>query len=325
MAMPEYKKFPYRLEFPDSEESARSHQSLEDALQWARWRLYSVWRETSEHGAQGDYVTDAAAAVITNRNTGYRWILRRDEHRVEFQTSEMYENAVAHESIQVHLTIEEAEALARAANAEAIHDKRTKALVGQALDQIALLCRQVRERVRLGDTFIDAYTSTIPRKVIADPSTQAEAPAEQRADQPHSQYRSLGDPDNLTLKEAGEILGKARNTVYGWYRNGKFPPAVDVSPFVPGINKPVLVVPRYRLEAWQAGERMPEIFQAVFRSHGLRESPWVCYTRCRGANQADVDFWIARRRLKCGVSRDGKRIFGEGLEEGRVYELNSML
>jgi len=33
-----------------------------------------------------------------------------------------------------------------------------------------------------------------------------------------------GDPDN-SLKEAGEILGKARTTIYLWYRNGGFPPA----------------------------------------------------------------------------------------------------
>jgi hypothetical protein len=321
--MPEYKKFPYRLEFPDSDESARSHQSLEDALQWARWRVHSVWHETNQYGAQGDYITDACTGVITNRNTGYRWILRRHEHRVEFQTAEMYEKRAANESIQVHLTIEEAEALARAANAEASQDKRTRALVGQALDQIALLCRQVRERVRLGDEFMDSYTSSIPRKVTTRSDPQADAPAELVVDQPLGRFRSpLGDPDNLTLKETGEILGRARNTVYGWYRDGKFPPAVDVSPFMPGINKPILVVPRYRLEAWQEGKRMPEIFQRVFKSHGLRESPWVCYTRCRGANQSDVDFWIARRQLRRGISKDGKRIFGEGLEEeDRVYEL----
>jgi len=113
-----------------------------------------------------------------------------------------------------------------------------------------------------------------PSEVTPDLSPQADAPAELQVDQPHPRYRRpLGDPDNLTLKEAGEILGKARNTVYGWYRNGKFPPTVDVSPFMPGINKPVLLVPRYRLEAWQAGKRMPENFQAVFKSHGLRESP----------------------------------------------------
>jgi hypothetical protein len=34
--MAEYKKYPYRSEFPDSSESGRSHQSLEDALEWAR-------------------------------------------------------------------------------------------------------------------------------------------------------------------------------------------------------------------------------------------------------------------------------------------------
>jgi len=63
----------------------------------------------------------------------------------------------------------------------------------------------------------------------------------------------LGDPTTLSLKEAGEILG-ARNTIYLWYLNGKFPPAVDVAPFIPGARKPVIVVPRNRLEAWQAGE-----------------------------------------------------------------------
>jgi len=36
--------------------------------------------------------------------------------------------------------------------------------------------------------------------------------------------RMAGDPDN-SLKEAGEILGKARTTIYLWYRNGGFPPA----------------------------------------------------------------------------------------------------
>jgi len=87
----------------------------------------------------------------------------------------------------------------------------------------------------------------------------------------------LGDPDNLSLKEAGEILGKARNTIYLWNRNGKFPPAVDVAPFIPGARKPVIVVPRNRLEAWQAGERMPTLLQEVFERRGLHEPPWVCW------------------------------------------------
>jgi hypothetical protein len=95
----------------------------------------------------------------------------------------------------------------------------------------------------------------------------------------------LGDPTTLSLKEAGEILGKARNTIYLWYRNGKFPPAVDVAPFIPGARKPVIVVPRNRLEAWQAGERMPTLLQEVFERRGLHEPPWVCWTSRKGREQ----------------------------------------
>jgi hypothetical protein len=169
--MAEYRKFPYRSEFPDSSERARNHQTLEDALRWARWTIHSRWRESNEYGVEGEYVNDAKTALVTNRNTGYRWILRRDDHRVEFQTEQMFEEAAAEESIDVHLSIEEAEALARAAKAEAIEDKRRRALVDQAIDQIAILCRQVRERVRVGDAFIDGWTRTIPRKTSLDPET----------------------------------------------------------------------------------------------------------------------------------------------------------
>jgi len=39
------------------------------------------------YGSEGEHVyPDAETAVITNRNTGYRWILRRKDWRVEFQT-----------------------------------------------------------------------------------------------------------------------------------------------------------------------------------------------------------------------------------------------
>lgn len=319
--MADYRKFPYRSEFPDSSERPRNHQTLEDALQWARWRVHSRWRETNEYGVEGEYVNDAETAVITNRNTGYRWILRRSDHRVGFQTQQMLEEAAAEESIDVHLSIEEAEALARAAKAEAIRDKRRRALVEQALDQIAILCRQVRERVRVGDTFIDGWTRTIPRKTSLDPKTEPDAPSEEVPQSPPPPYRPLGDPDNLTLKEAGDLLGRARNTVYLWYRKGRFPPAVDVGPYISHNNKPVIVVPRYRLVAWQADERMPNIFQAVFERQGLHEPPWVCYTPRKGASRHDVDFWVKRRGLQKGLSKNRKRIYGEGLEEGKAYEL----
>ena len=136
----------------------------------------------------------------------------------------------------------------------------------------------------------------------------------------HPRYRPLGDPDNLSLKEAGEILGKARNTVYLWYRQGKFPPAVDVGLHL-HESKPMIVVPRYRLEAWLAGERMPSILQEVFDYHLLHEPPWGCWTARKGASRKDIAFWVERRGLTTGVTNSGRRIYGEDLEEGKVYEV----
>ncbi len=110
-----YTTFPYRTEFPDSSERGRNSKTLEDALWWARWQVHSRWRETNEYGRAGEYASDTETAVITNRNTGYRWIVRRDDHRVEFQTPEMLEDVVSDQSVDLHLTVEETEALARAA------------------------------------------------------------------------------------------------------------------------------------------------------------------------------------------------------------------
>jgi hypothetical protein len=136
---------------------------------------------------------------------------------------------------------------------------------------------------------------------------------------PRRPYRPLGDPDNLSLKEAGEILGRARNTLYQWYREGKLPPAVDMAPYM-HQHKPVIVVPRYRLDAWQAGERMPSIFEEVFETHGLHEPPWRCWSVRKGAARKDVMFWIERRGLKRAASKAGRRIYGEDLEESKTYQ-----
>lgn len=280
-----------------------------------------MWRESNEYGVEGDYIYDAPRAIITNRNTGYRWIVRRDDHHVEFQTPEMFEHGVAHAAIELHLTVEEAEALAHAIKREAIEHKHTRALANQALDQIALVCRQVRERARVGDVVIERSTSGIPRKLAPVRTPEPYESHEEVVESPQARYRPLGDPDNLSLKEAGEILGKARNTVYGWYRRGKFPPALDVSRYIPGVNKPVIAVPRYRLDAWRANERMPEIFQSVFERHELQEPPWVCYVPAEDASRVDVEFWVERRGLREGLSKDGKRIYGDDLDEGKVYEV----
>lgn len=316
--MREYKKFPYRVEFPSSSETSRNSQTLEDSLFWARWTLNRVWKEDVEWGRQGEPTTDAETAVITNRNTGYRWILRRMRFEVEFQTPEMVEELVAKESIDVHLSVEEAEALARAVKSLDIKDKRASALVDQALDQIGLLCRQVRERVRNADHFIDAWSRGIPRSFRSSISNE-QPPQEETTDSVRHSYRPLGDPDNLSLKEAGEILGKARNTLYVRYRKGKFPPVVDVGPHL-GNRKPVLVVPRYRLEAWLAGERMPNILQDVFEFQFLKEPPWGCWLARKDASDEDISFWVEKRGFKRARTSDGKGIYGEDLEEERTYD-----
>lgn len=318
-----YKKYPYRVEFPDSSERGRSCQSLEDALQEARWNLHRVWKEGWEGGKKGEPTTDAETAVITNRNTGYRWILRRSEFEVEFETPEMVEETVGNQQIGVFLTVEEAEALARTAKAADIKDRRTRALADQALDQIAEICRRVQDRVRAGDQTIDRWARSIPHRPPRSSEVEQESQTEeefQAIETPRPRYRPLGDPDNLSLKEAGEILGKAMNTVYLWYRQGKFPPAVDVGPYL-HESKPVIVVPHYRLEAWLAGERMPSILEEVFDRHGLREPPWRCWTAKKGAARVDIEFWVKRRGWSTGVSKGDKRIYGEGLEDGKVYEI----
>jgi len=63
----------------------------------------------------------------------------------------MLEEAVAEQGVELYLTVEEAEALARAAVATQLKDRRQKALVDQALDQIAVVCRQVRRSAEAGD------------------------------------------------------------------------------------------------------------------------------------------------------------------------------
>lgn len=314
--MPDFKRA-YRVEFPDSSEQYRNCQTLEDALQWGRWTIHGRWHETNKYGNEGDYIhDDARTAVITNRNTGYRWILRRDQSTVEFQTSGMFDEVVGDQTIDVHLTVEEAEALARAAKATAQLDKRTKALMEQALDQIALLCRQVRERVRAGDTFIDGWTRGIPRDWRRE--TRVEEPASSTESDPTE--TPVPEKEDLSLKEAGKILGKARNTLYSWYRRGKFPPAVEVQrPYSNGRS--MVIVPRYRLEAWQSGERMPAVFQHVFDVHGLHEPPWACLTVKKGVAKEDVEFWVNRRNLKSATTKSGRRIYSDDLDENQTYDL----
>jgi hypothetical protein len=318
---PSTSKIPYRITFPDSSESPQSTKTLERALHSASWRLNRVWKEDCQWGKAGEPTTDADRAIITNRETGYRWIVRRGHPEVEFQTPEMAEKLVREQGINLYLTVEEIEALARSVKGREPQDTRQAALADQALDQIAYVCQQVRNRVDAGDRQVDHRFTSLPRTRPRLESTEAEDESEGEEETAAGlSYRPLGDPDNLSFKEAGQILGKARNTLHGWYRDGKFPPAVDVGPYL-GQSKPVLVVPRYRLEAWQAGERMPPIFQEVFKSHALREPPWQCWSVRKGASKQDVTFWVTKRDLKEGRSKTGKRIFGDGLEHGVLYDL----
>jgi hypothetical protein len=80
-------------------------------------------------------------------------------------------------------------------------------------------------------------------------------------------------------------------------------------------------VPRYRLEAWQAGDRMPNILQHVFEARGLREPPWTCLVPRKGACHEDIAFWVDRRRWQVGTRMDGRRIYGDDLAEDKSYDL----
>jgi hypothetical protein len=97
-------------------------------------------------------------AVITNRDTGYRWILRRGSAAVEFQTPGMLAEQVAAEQVDVYLSVEEAEALADAESAE-IPDKRKAAVARHAAGQIRLLASQVREARRRAETNAGRHAS----------------------------------------------------------------------------------------------------------------------------------------------------------------------
>jgi hypothetical protein len=148
---------PYWVEFPGSgvdkgDPYCRAHNavSLERALSDARQVLWRRWKENH------DWVYPLAdIAVITNRDTGYRWIMRRDSAAVEFQTPEMLAEQVASDQLNVFLSVEEAEALASAAEAAEVTDKRTAALVKQAAGQLQLLASQVREARRQAETHVD--------------------------------------------------------------------------------------------------------------------------------------------------------------------------
>jgi hypothetical protein len=70
----------------------------------------------------GSPASDADVAVITNRDTGYRWILRRGSSAVESQTPGMLAEQVEGDQLDVFLSVEEAEALG-------VADKREAAVV----------------------------------------------------------------------------------------------------------------------------------------------------------------------------------------------------
>jgi hypothetical protein len=150
---------PYWVEFPGSgadkgDPYCRDHNavSLERALSDVRIPLRRRWKESGEFVYPG-----ADIAVITNRDTGYRWIVRRDSDAVEFQTPEMLAEQVAEEQLNVFLSVEEAEALADAAESAEVADKRVAAVVRQAAGQLRLLASQVREARRQAETYVDWY------------------------------------------------------------------------------------------------------------------------------------------------------------------------
>jgi hypothetical protein len=149
---------PYWVEFPGATPDnflVRNHNSssLERAIDDARLTLGWVLKSDGSPG------NDADTAVITNRDTGYRWILRRGSATVEFQTPDMLAEQVAGDYVDIYLSVEEAEALADAAESAETPDKRTAAIVMQAAGQIRLLADQVREAHRRAETSTRSHTS----------------------------------------------------------------------------------------------------------------------------------------------------------------------
>jgi hypothetical protein len=73
---------PYRLEFPDATQDwlvqNRSWPTLERAMSEAKHALNCVKK------SDGSPANDAYVGVITNRETGYRLILRRGSSTVQF-------------------------------------------------------------------------------------------------------------------------------------------------------------------------------------------------------------------------------------------------
>jgi hypothetical protein len=149
---------PYWVEFPGATPDGflvRNHNcpSLERAIEDAQHAL--GWVPKSD-GSPGN---DAYVAVITNRDTGYRWILHRGSATVEFQTPDMLAEQIAGDYLDVYLSVEEAEVLADAAESAETPDKRKAAVVRQAVGQIRLLAGQVREARRRAETNIHPHTS----------------------------------------------------------------------------------------------------------------------------------------------------------------------
>ncbi len=127
--------------------------SLERAIEDARHTLGWVLKSGGSPG------NDAHVAVITNRDTGYRWILHRGSATVEFQTPGMLAEQVAGDHLDLYLSVEEAEALADAAESAETPDKRKAAIVKQAAGPIRLLAGQVREARRRAETNTHPRTS----------------------------------------------------------------------------------------------------------------------------------------------------------------------
>ena len=78
---------------------------------------------------------------------------------MEFQTPGILAEQVAGEQLDVYLSVEEAEALADAAESVEITDKRKAAVARQAAGQIRLLASQVREARRRAETIVDRRAS----------------------------------------------------------------------------------------------------------------------------------------------------------------------
>jgi hypothetical protein len=246
--MAAYPKFPFRSEFPDSDEGWRNHKTLEDALDWARWTIHSRWQETNEYGRAGENTCTTARG--RSSRTGIRAIDGSFAETIAGWSSRLLRWSRAPlEPRPLNFT-------SRWRRQRRWRERQwtySSRIGGRGRSSVRPSIRSRWSVDRCASEWRSAMSSStrgLGQSPVYHPARAGcrcwDSTRRPWGERPR--YRPLGDPDNLSLKEADDRRPQ-RNTVYLWFKQGKFPAAVDVAPYLGSGSRPVLVVPGYRLEA----------------------------------------------------------------------------